>query len=367
MKKISKQVVGILLIFAVTLTSCRLGGRGDQTPPLSTPEPALADPTQAQQPPAPASLEPAPTSSEAAPSETEPSAEALDFVTGRNDYTIIVDDTPREFILYVPSGYDPSRPTPIVLMLHGSNQHPNNMYENTSWVRKAEEENIIVVFPASWQYPLLEGGGKEKWNTPSLTQVALPGTEFKDDVHFIRVLLEYLKATVNVDEKRIFASGFSNGGGFVITRLLLEMNDVFAAFATSGAGLLGEGSVDEITFTVNASLYNVIGTNDNKISEGQGIPLPFPIKAEDILNDPNFGGLLEKTTALLALDMSYTVESEPDFTRFTFNNSLIGTDNEYIFMMVKGLFHEYPSGDNNRVGLDVADVFWAFFMKHPKP
>ena len=165
----------------------------------------------------------------------------LNFVTGRNEYTINVDDTPREFILYVPSGYDPNRPTPVVVMCHGSNQHPNNMYENTGWVNKAEQENIIIVFPGSWKYPLVsEPGVHEKWNTPGTAADVPPGTELKDDVKFMRVIIDDLNATFNVDEKRIFASGLSNGGGFVITRLLIEMNDVFAAFGTAGAGLIGE-------------------------------------------------------------------------------------------------------------------------------
>lgn len=303
-----------------------------------------------------------------ADTETISAVTVLQFVAGRNDYTITVDDTPREFILYVPSGYDPSMPTPIVIMLHGSNQHPNNMYENTNWVKKAEEEVILVVFPASWKYPLLEDGKiHEKWNTVALAQLAPPGTEFKDDVKFIRTIIEDLKVTFNIDNKRIFASGFSNGGGFVITRLIPEMNDVFAAYSTGGAGLLGEAEVNDVPITVSASLYSVIGTNDNKIAEGQDVPVPFPFAANDILNDPLFNPMFEKTTALLGLEMSYAVESQSDFTRFTFNKSLTGVDNEYVFMMIKGLFHVYPSGDDNRSKIDAADLFWDFFLKHAKP
>lgn len=303
-----------------------------------------------------------------ADTETISAVTVLEFVAGRNDYTITVDETPREFILYVPSGYDPSTPTPIVIMLHGSNQHPNNMYENTTWVKKAEEEVILVVFPASWKYPLLEDGKiHEKWNTVALAQLAPPGTELKDDVKFIRTIIEDLKVTFNIDNKRIFASGFSNGGGFVITRLIPEMNDVFAAYSTGGAALLGEAEVNEVPITVSASLYSVIGTNDNKIAEGQDVPVPFPFAANDILNDSLFSPMFEKTTALLGLEMSYTVESQSDFTRFTFNKSLTGVDNEYVFMMIKGLFHVYPSGDDNRSKIDAADLFWDFFLKHAKP
>ena len=94
--------------------------------------------------------------------------------------------------------------------------------------------------------------------------------------------------------------------------------------------------------------------------------MPFPFEAADIVSDPLFGGMLGKTTTLLSLDTSYTVESDPDFTRLTYNKSLVGADNEYIFMMIRGIGHIYPSGDN-RAGINVADLFWDFFLKHAKP
>jgi polyhydroxybutyrate depolymerase len=297
-------------------------------------------------------------------SQTQP----LQFVTGRNEYVINVDDTPREFIVYVPAGYDPTFPIPVVYMIHGSNQSGKIMYENTHWARKAEEENIIIVYPTSWKYRTTEANRVEdKWNTPGTEQIVVPGAELKDDVKFMRMILDNLHATFNIDDTRIFASGFSNGGGFVLTRLIPEMNDVFAAYSTAGAGLIGEAGVQDVPIQVSESLYSILGTNDNKISENQGIPLPFPLDAQEILDHPSFGPMIEKTTTLLSLDTIHTVESNPTFTRLTFDTSLAGADNEYIFLMLRGLFHVYPDGGDNRAGIDAADEFWNFFLRHPKP
>lgn len=343
----------ILILVVFMLSACRMGNNRTANPPDISQESTSSSVPNSDTP------QPPPAESEAA---------VLSFNMGRNDVTINVDDTPREFILYVPSGYDPNMPTPVVVMCHGSNQHPNNMYENTGWVRKAEEETILVVFPASWKYPLLdEEGIHEKWNTAAMSQLVPEGTELKDDVKFMRSIIEDLKATFNVDEKRIFASGFSNGGGFVLTRLIPEMNDVFAAYGTAGAGLIGDAGVEDVSITIPASLYSMIGTNDNKIADGQDLPVPFPFEADAILSDPVFSGMLAKTSALLGLDSNYAVESQGDFTRFTYNASLVGADNEYIFMMIKGMFHKYPSGDDNPTHIDAADLFWDFFLKHAKP
>jgi hypothetical protein len=158
----------------------------------------------------------------------------------------------------------------------------------------------------------------------------------------------------------------------VLTRLMIEMNDVFAAFATAGAGLWGEGrpegAPDSPQAHVDASLYSVIGTNDNKIAESTDYPLPFPIAPEAIVADPLFSSMLATTTEILSLDMAYTTEVEqPAFVTFTFDTSLAGNDNQYKFRMVNNMGHVYPSGDNNRWDLNVADLFWEFFTQYTQP
>jgi polyhydroxybutyrate depolymerase len=199
-------------------------------------------------------------------------------------------------------------------------------------------------------------------------EVTEPTVEFKDDVHFIRVILNQLNATFNVDEKRVFASGFSNGAYFVVSRLLVQMSDVFAAFATAGMGpALAQGDTGEITDKVNASLYQLFGTRDALIAEALGLSLPFPFEAEEIVNDPNFNITLVRNTTALDLDMSYTVQSDPNFTTLTFDQSLVGADNEYIFQIIRGMPHVYPDGNNNLARLDATDLFWEFFMRHSKP
>lgn len=312
-----------------------------------------------------------PTAPRAAPTAT-PTPNRLTFKKGRNDYTISVDNAPRKYIVYVPTKYDPARPTPVVVMYHGSNQSGNLMYENTNWVDKAEKENIIVIFPTGWEYPLIgEKGLHEKWNAAGLQNETPPGTELKDDVRFSRALLDTITATFNVDSKRIFATGFSNGGSFVRTRLLPNMSDVFApGFAICGSGVVGDIDFEKVTQAkgiLNASLFIVLGTNDDKVHENTGHPLPLPHRADDIYKDSLFNKMFVTTTTLLALSVDYKTETRGPVTLLTFNKSSAGANNEFIFAMVNNMGHVYPSGNNNRYGLEVTDQFWDFFMRHPKP
>jgi polyhydroxybutyrate depolymerase len=342
----------LLILTSSILTACRFGSRSRQPPAQQQTQPTISIATP--------SPEPSPT----------PVVQALSFQTGRNDYILIVDNTPREFLVYVPASYDASQPTPVVFMFHGSNQGGPLMYENTRWKEKADEVNAIVVFPTAWKYPLVgESGRHEKWNDFTLYLLVEPGTELKDDVKFVREMLARLKVTFNVDEGRIFATGFSNGGSFVSSRLIFEMKDVFAAFAICGSGIkLGNEAVTEnMPDSVVTSMYSIIGTNDEKIAEGTGHPRPFPLESDAILNDELFGPMLTNTAALLSLDPAqYESTSEPAYTSFLYNHSTAASDNEYLFVMVKDMGHVYPSVDNNRYELNAADLFWEFFMRHPR-
>lgn len=296
--------------------------------------------------------------------------EALTFHTGRNDYTVSMDGTPREFIVFVPGGYDANQPTPVVFMYHGTNGTGAAVFESTPWARKADEVTAIVVFPSSWRYFLItENDDAAKWNDVGLDRLTGPDAELKDDVKFTRAMLDLVRATFNVDPKRIFATGFSNGGGFVSTRLMIEMADVFAAFSTSGSGT----KLSEPAFAANMppgvsrSYYSIMGTRDDVISAAQNVPLPFPINANTIVNHEMFGAMLTNTATYLNLDpTSYEVlHPREEYTIFLYNQSLTGADNEYIFQMVQGMLHVYPDGETIPMGLDAAEVFWEFFTRHP--
>jgi poly(3-hydroxybutyrate) depolymerase len=347
----------ILLLCLITLQACQFRPQRNQEPPVSpTTEPVTTSPTVLA-------------TTTLAPTTTETVAVPLNFVTGRNDYVITVDDTRREFIVYVPGGYDPGRPTPIVIMFHGSNQSGNAMYEKTNWAARAEQENFIVVFPTSWKYLLTSSNRVEdKWND-MVMEATEPGVEFKDDVHFTKMILEQLNATFNVDKKRVFASGFSNGAWFVVSRLIPQMANEFAAFATAGKGPSSAQGVDSVETidAVDASLYMLFGTMDMLNAELMGLSVPFPFEAEEIANDPNFSPMLVNATTHLDLNMTYTVQSNPNFTKLTFDQSLVGADNEFIFQMVRGMNHVYPDGNNNLARLDATVVFWDFFMQHSNP
>lgn len=136
----------------------------------------------------------------------------------------------RSYRLNVPTNYSASTPSPLVLMLHGHNQTADEFANNlSSMARTANAQGVILVFPDGTRDS--RGTG---WNILSPTP-----TDPIDDVGFLLALIDSLDVSLNIDRKRIYAGGFSNGGQMV-HRLGAATTNVFAAFAAVGSAIAGE-------------------------------------------------------------------------------------------------------------------------------
>ena len=135
------------------------------------------------------------------------------------DYSLSLqhDNLDRTYLLHVPSGYKPSERYPLVLVFHGGEGTGEKVSKQTDFNIYADQERFFVVYP---------DGIKNSWNDGrNTTDAAKLGI---DDIDFVRELVLHLQTTFNIDEKRIYATGVSNGGIFS-QRIGCEMSDIFAA------------------------------------------------------------------------------------------------------------------------------------------
>lgn len=132
----------------------------------------------------------------------------------------------RAWITYVPTSYDPATPTPLVVLLHGRPSNATAMAAITRMNAVADEKGFIVVYPE---------GLNNEWNAfYDLTRQQ--GVANQDDVAFLKTLTEDLGRDLNIDRRRMFLGGFSNGG-FMTIRMACSAADTFAGFASVGAEL----------------------------------------------------------------------------------------------------------------------------------
>ncbi len=146
--------------------------------------------------------------------------EAVSYqVRNRSNGSLVSSGQNREYLLYVPESYDRTRPTPLVISLHGGAMWPAAQKESSRWNELADERGFIVVYPSGET-----GNGPRAWNVHL-------GDGLMTDVRYISDLIDALSAAYNIDPMRIYANGLSNGGGMSFV-LSCTLSDRIAAVGT---------------------------------------------------------------------------------------------------------------------------------------
>lgn len=160
----------------------------------------------------------------------KPQAETGAKITRGGNYRYAIDHggIQREYLVHVPATYDSAKPTPLLVSMHGGGGNMTYQASDDRYgqVSKSEREGFIVVFPNG--YSRTPGGKTATWNAGNCCGPARDRNV--DDVGFIRRMLEDLSHQLNIDRRRIFATGMSNGG-MMAHRLACEMSDTFRAIA----------------------------------------------------------------------------------------------------------------------------------------
>lgn len=133
---------------------------------------------------------------------------------------ITVDAETRNYQLYVPGNVADN--CPLVISLHGANGASTNYIPFTREVAAAQ--GCIVAYPQgkSTYFPIGFGGDATGWTATG---------EDNFDVEFLKAVIEDVASKYQIDRKRIYCCGFSNGG-MMTYALSNTCSDIFAAFAS---------------------------------------------------------------------------------------------------------------------------------------
>jgi poly(hydroxyalkanoate) depolymerase family esterase len=125
----------------------------------------------------------------------------------------------REIHVYAPSNLAPK--SPLLISCHGMNQDPNYQQENTHWEAVADTAGFVVVYPRG-------GEGMNTWD--------ISGDK---DAKWMTEIIAQMVKDYDIDEKRVYLSGFSMGGMFTYNAMS-KIADKIAAYApTSGTNVMG--------------------------------------------------------------------------------------------------------------------------------
>ena len=148
---------------------------------------------------------------------------------------LTVKDRQRTAYLHVPATLDPRKRYPLVIGYHGGGGNAQGYIRQSKIFIKGERADVIIVCPQGTM--LVMKGEHRVWNSGPEYRAATADAE---DVAFTEALIREVSARYAVDPKRVYATGFSNGGQMSY-RIALELADKIAAIAPMSGGRLADG------------------------------------------------------------------------------------------------------------------------------
>jgi polyhydroxybutyrate depolymerase len=176
---------------------------------------------------------------------------------GSQSIQVMAGGLSRSFTLHVPRSYTGTSAVPLVLDFHGLHLGADLYEVFSEWDDKLDQEGYLLAIPQ---------GIDNAWNVgPCCTE-----SRTLDDVAFARAIVDRLHSMACVDERRIYATGYSNGGGMSF-KLACDAADVFAAVAPAAFDLLEEMDCKP---SRPLSVFIFRGTNDEIVPYAGGPSTP---------------------------------------------------------------------------------------------
>jgi polyhydroxybutyrate depolymerase len=161
----------------------------------------------------------------------------------------------RPVTVHLPSP-EPASLAPLIVLLHGYGASASEIEEYFRLGRVAAARGIVLAAPEG----TFDSDGRRFWNATDAC-CDLDGSGI-DDVGYLADLIEEIRAVANVDPKRIYLVGHSNGG-FMSFRMACERADVVAAIASlAGASV---ARPDDCRPSEPVAVLQIHGTADDVI------------------------------------------------------------------------------------------------------
>ncbi len=122
----------------------------------------------------------------------------------------------RTYRIHVPPGYTGASAVPLVLDFHGLGSNSAQQSGLSGMIGVSNQQGFLVAHP---------DGFRNAWNAGICCR-----NDDIDDVAFVRALVAAIATEANVDARRVYATGLSNGGA-MSQFLACEAADLFAAAA----------------------------------------------------------------------------------------------------------------------------------------
>jgi polyhydroxybutyrate depolymerase len=283
--------------------------------------------------------------------------------TGAQFFYLEADGRERRYLVHKPAGLIAFKPVPAVIMLHGAGASARWTVAETGWGAKADEAEFVAVFPEA--LPVEPDKPTHITKNPRLWQdgvgVRLEGERYRDDVLFLKLMLDDLIQRFPVDLNQVHVTGFSNGAVMTF-RLASEISERLAAIAP----VAGYCRVIDPHVARPLPTIFIIGAQDPLVPlQGGSIQSPWG----EFRNQPP----VEESLAKWAKALGCSPEPRELDSDHGVQTATYGPGNDGVelrVLIVEGQGHHWPGGaggwsealaGKRTNHLNATDAIWHFF------
>jgi polyhydroxybutyrate depolymerase len=268
--------------------------------------------------------------------------------SGENTRVLNFGGLNRSYVLYLPSSANLKQPLPLVFAFHGGMGNAESIIQTSGFNQLAEREGFLVVYPNGTS--LLSKERDLTWNGGACCGYASDMNI--DDVAFVRAIVADLQPVVNIDKKRIYATGMSNGGLFA-QRLGCEAADLFAAIAPVSGTL----NFSPCTPSQPISVLEFHGTADENIPYSGGVGPRSVVR----VNFASVRASIDFWVTSNGCNPQPATESDRTIRHESWPGCKDATAVELYTIIDGG--HTWPGDD----ALSASETIWDFFSAHSRP
>lgn len=292
---------------------------------------------------------------------------------GDAELTVTHEGRRRSYLVHVPRRQS-TGPMPVVLAFHGGGGNASGFKDYAGLDAVADREGFVVVYPNGTgplrNLLLTFNAGNNCCGAARNQNV--------DDVGFAVAVLDDLGRRVDVDRRRVYAAGHSNGA-MMAYRLAAERADLIAAIVP----VAGAMSLDAFAPSVAVSVMHVHSVDDPRALYDGGVGPPFPgtnsrvthasvqsaidlwVGKNECTSEPR---TIESRTGRLG-----TENQGHTATLLTYGPC--GTGADVVHWKLTGVGHGWPGGDSGSperiIGprttlVNAADEIWKFVSKRSR-
>lgn len=246
----------------------------------------------------------------------------------------------RSYFLF--DGRRGNQPAPLVIALHGGGGNGKTMINR--WQALARQEGIVIAAP--------NGIGRTErmgtWNASGCCGEAVK--RGVDDIAFVQAVIDDVSRQTAIDPKRIYVTGFSNGG-MLTHRVAIALGRRIAAAGVVSGAMFG----NEARPRGPVPMLIIHGESDSVVGfEGGMSETRFVARAQDKPFLPTRASVDFWKRANGCLGASVTVRRGD--VSVESNTSCRGKADVVFYDLAKG-GHQWPSGAN----VDATRLLWDFF------